>query len=65
MVVGCEACEVRIGEYKKETLICKSMHTIGNGAYKDIYDIIYVDPETFDISKSNSFATQIGELTRK
>ena len=64
MVVGREAREVRIDEYREEDVICKSMHIIGNGAYKDIMDVIYIDPEKFEISKSIAIATEIGELNK-
>jgi len=64
MVVGREARECKIGEYNDEDVVCASAHIIGNGAYKDITDVIYIDPEHFDISKSNTIAMEIGELNR-
>ncbi|MBK5245989.1 MAG: phosphoenolpyruvate synthase [Peptostreptococcaceae bacterium] len=64
MVVGRESNEVKIGNYNSEDLICSSIKTMGNGSYKDIYDIIYIDPDNFDISKSNTIASEIGELNK-
>jgi hypothetical protein len=64
MVVGREANEVKIGSYNSEDLICSSSMTMGNGSYKDIYDIIFIDPDKFDISKSNLIASEIGELNK-
>ena len=64
MVVGREAREVKIEEYEEENLICSSGHIIGNGAYKDIADVIFVDPDLFDISKTIMIASEIGELNK-
>ena len=65
MVVGREAREVKIEDYSREDVICTSGHIIGNGAYKDITDIIYIDPDHFDVGKSNMIATEIGELNKQ
>jgi hypothetical protein len=64
MVVGREAREVKIEDFREEDVICTSTHIIGNGAYKDITDVIFVDPDDFDISKSNQIASEIGELNK-
>ncbi len=65
MVVGREAREVRIDDYDDKNVICTSRHIIGNGVYKDIYDIIFIDPDHFDISKTNIIASEIGELNKQ
>jgi len=65
MVVGREARECRIGEYRDEDVVCASAHIIGNGVYKDITDVIYIDPDRFDISKTNTIAMEIGELNKQ
>ncbi|HML38621.1 MAG TPA: PEP/pyruvate-binding domain-containing protein [Bacillota bacterium] len=64
MVVGREAREVKIEDYNTENLICTSPHIIGNGVYKDISDIIFVDPDRFELSKTNDIASEIGELNK-
>ncbi len=64
MVVGRESSEVNIGDYRAEDAICTSVHTIGNGVYKDICDIIFLDPHGFDSSKTNIIASEIGELNK-
>ncbi len=64
MVVGRESREVRIDDFDDENMICKSTHIIGNGIYKDITDIIYVDPDRFEQSKTNRIASEIGELNK-
>jgi CheY-like chemotaxis protein len=65
MVTGSEFNQVKIDNIKPEKLVCRCNHTTGNGAFDDIYDLIMVDPDTFDISDSNKIATQIGELNLK
>lgn len=65
MVVGREACEVRIDDYSSQNLICSSTHTIGNGAYQDIYDVVFIDPDTFELNKTDSIAEEIGELNKR
>lgn len=65
MVAGREAREVGIEDYREEDVICISGHIIGNGVYKDIYDIIYLDPDQFDIGKSNQIASEIGDLNER
>ena len=64
MVVGREAREVKIEDFSEENVICASMHIIGNGAYKNITDIIYVDPDSFELNKTNMIASEIGELNK-
>lgn len=64
MVVGRESREVKIDDFNDDNMICKSTHIIGNGVYKDITDIIYVDPEQFEQSKTNIIASEIGELNK-
>jgi hypothetical protein len=44
---------------------CYSTMSLGNGEYKDIFDIIYVDPEKFDSAKTIDVAAQINKLNAK
>ena len=65
MVVGREAREVKIDDYSDENVICTSGHIIGNGVYKGISDVIFVDPDLFEINKTIMIATEIGELNKR
>jgi CheY-like chemotaxis protein len=65
MVVGREARECRIEEYSGADVVCASGHIIGNGVYKDITDVIYIDPDRFEISKTSAIASEIGELNKR
>jgi len=41
-------------------IICNS--ALGNGIIDDVYDIVYIKPESFDPSKSNEMVEDIGRL---
>ncbi|HYE82387.1 MAG TPA: PEP/pyruvate-binding domain-containing protein [Clostridia bacterium] len=65
LVVGKESEEVKLDNYAEKDLICESSHTIGNGIYKDIYDIIYIDRNSFEITKTNKIASEIDVLNKQ
>ena len=48
-----------------EAALCFSYRTIGNGFYQTIQDIIFVDPETFNLNNSVQIAAEIGELNNR
>jgi len=54
--------KVHLEELKKENLVCSSAMTLGNGSIGDVFDLIYVKPETFNSLKTREIAEQIGEL---
>ncbi|AET68530.1 phosphoenolpyruvate synthase/pyruvate phosphate dikinase [Desulfosporosinus orientis DSM 765] len=64
LVSGRELQEVMVNDYPDDQVMCKSSHTIGNGIYENIYDIIYVNPDTFDRSKTRIIGQEIGELNQ-
>jgi hypothetical protein len=53
---------VKIEKKEISRAFCFSTLSLGNGEYKDIYDIIYVDPETFDSGKTVDIAAQINKI---
>ncbi|MFH2059799.1 MAG: PEP/pyruvate-binding domain-containing protein [Pseudomonadota bacterium] len=53
---------VNISQKEIKQAFCYSNQSLGNGEYKDIYDIVYVDPETFDASKTIEIAAQINKI---
>lgn len=42
-----------------------SDRAMGNGRIEDITDIVYVDPDTFDASRTNDIATEISRINRQ
>ncbi len=49
----------------KNHLICQSPQVLGHGIIKDIQDIVYVDIQTFERSKSHEVAREVGQLNAK
>ena len=64
LVGGRERVEVAWEGLKRDKIICVSSHAMGNGIYDDIYDMVYVDPDNFDISKSRAIAQEIGNINQ-
>lgn len=64
MVAGRELQEVKVDAYDMEDVLCKSLHTIGNGIYNDICDIIFIDPEKFELCQTKTIAREVGELNQ-
>lgn len=62
IVVGKEAHQVNFEESME--ILCYSQRTIGNGYYDNIRDIIYVDPEQFNLKDSLQIAREIGVLNK-
>jgi CheY-like chemotaxis protein len=65
LVLNLEAEELNVEDVKNEDLICESRQVLGNGAIKDITDIVMVDIEKFDRSKSRNVASEISAMNTK
>jgi CheY-like chemotaxis protein len=65
MVAGHENVEVSLDDVDPETVFCRSGHTMGNGVMGELYDVVFIDPDTFDVSKSRQIAQEVGELNKK
>jgi len=52
-------------KYNEDDLLCKSTVSLGNGAINDIQNIIYVDIEKFDISKTRTIADEVKIFNKK
>ncbi|MCP3873404.1 MAG: phosphoenolpyruvate synthase PpsA [Desulfobacteraceae bacterium] len=53
---------VKIGKDEIKAAFCYSTLSLGNGEYKDIHDIVYVDPETFNAAKTVEIAAEINKI---
>jgi CheY-like chemotaxis protein len=53
---------VEIGKKEIKAAFAYSTLSLGNGEYKDIYDVVYVDPETFEPGKTMDIAAEINKL---
>ena len=54
-----------IEQFSKKELICKSNRVLGNGVLRNIYDIVVVDRDQFERSKSRQVATEISAFNSK
>jgi CheY-like chemotaxis protein len=54
--------KIRITPADQEKAFCYSVHSLGNGEYKNIHDLIYVDPDRFDPAKTVEIAREINKL---
>ncbi len=65
LVISNELEELEIDETDDNDLICRSDMVLGNGIINNISDIVLVDREKFDRSKSNIVAHEIAQLNAK
>lgn len=65
MVLSSEIEELNVDNYKDEELVVESQQVLGNGAIKDIYDIVVVDIDNYDRSRSREAAQQVGLLNHR
>ena len=54
-----------IGDVKESDMICQSSQVLGNGAINGIHDVIVVDVNKFDRSKSKEVAMEVSKLNSK
>jgi len=55
---------IRIQDFTKERLLCKSDQVLGNGSF-EIFDIVFVNPHTFDRSKTQAIAEEVSILNNR
>jgi CheY-like chemotaxis protein len=65
LVISQEIEELNVENYQRENLICQSRQVLGNGAVNGIYDIVVVDINKFDRSKSHDAAVEVSRLNSK
>lgn len=62
LVVSSESEELKMDEIERREMIAYSEQVLGNGILLDIHDVIYVDVETFERSKSREAAAEVSEF---
>ncbi len=60
-----ETDELSITEIPGEELICQSTQVLGHGAIRDLRDIVVVDIDRFDRTKSHEAAREIGAINQR
>ncbi|HEQ97939.1 MAG TPA: response regulator [candidate division Zixibacteria bacterium] len=61
LVKSHEADELNVDDVEEERLICQSPQVLGNGLIDDIYDVVVVDRDSFDRSKSSEVADEVAK----
>jgi CheY-like chemotaxis protein len=62
LVMNLEFEELDVDHFVRENLVCQSEQVLGNGAIQDIHDIVVVDLDKFDRSKSKETAREVSEI---
>ncbi|UCH19904.1 MAG: phosphoenolpyruvate synthase PpsA [Deltaproteobacteria bacterium] len=65
MAISQHIRDVKITQKDISRALCYSTMALGNSQFKDISDIIYIRPETFDPAKTMDIATDIGKVNRQ
>ncbi len=65
LVLSSELEELQIDKLEPHDLVCQSEQVLGNGAIRDIYDIVVVDIHKFDRAKSIKVAQEVSLLNTK
>ncbi|NOY22252.1 MAG: phosphoenolpyruvate synthase [Acidobacteria bacterium] len=65
MVVGMETEDITIPSGTEENALCFSEKALGNGSFKNLQDIVLVNPDTFNIARSRDIAIEIGKINAR
>jgi hypothetical protein len=65
MAVARQTLNVEIDREDRERAICYSSMALGNGQSSDIEDIVFVDPDAFDVTRTVEIAADVGRLNRQ
>jgi len=65
MVVSDAVVDINDKEMSGENILAASDRALGNGENDEIRDILYVEPEKFDASKTVEIARQLGEMNKR
>ena len=65
MVMSYEPEQIRIDVVPRDQMMCQSTQVLGNGAYTDLYDLVAVDINRFDRTRTRSVADEVSCLNAK
>ncbi len=60
-----ESVNLEPGKINREKMLIVSNSAMGNGIVKDIRDVVYVKPETFDAARNGETAALIGKMNER
>jgi len=62
LVMSLEFEELDVEQFDRKNSICQSEQVLGNGSIGDLYDIVVVDEDRFERSKSTETALEVSEI---
>jgi CheY-like chemotaxis protein len=65
MVLNREIEVVNLERYTRDQLLCQSGQVLGNGILRELRDVVFVDREKYERSKSVEVAAEIGRLNAR
>lgn len=60
-----ESFDQDLEEFQQEESIIFSRSALGNGIITNIFDIVYIKPESFDPAKNKNLAEKVGEINER
>ena len=60
-----EKVSIDISKINKESIIIKSSNSMGNGQFKNIKDIVYINPEDFNFKDSRTISREIENINKQ
>jgi len=65
MGINQDQMDVEIHDEDITAAVCYSTMALGNGCSKEIGDVVFVNPETFDPARTVDIATEIGQINKQ
>jgi len=65
MIPPHEKININVDEIPKNDLLFYSENALGNGVFNDIFDIVFIKQDAFDMSNSNKVVSEIRKLNSK
>jgi hypothetical protein len=62
MVVASQIIQLTEDDLNRDDLLAASESALGNGCVDDIYDIVYVIPDQFDLAQTRKIATELAQI---
>jgi len=65
MVTGKEKMEINVEPDVPGSILCRSEHAMGNGVLTGLADVVFVDPDAFDLAATRRIAAEVGEINAR
>ncbi len=65
LILGAEAQEVSLGDFDEDDVVLKTNKALGNGIYSNLFDLVFVRDDVFNLAKTPEIALEIGAINDK